>query len=128
MPAEILVAEDNPLNFELLRDILTGAGHLVDWARDGEEALTRLRSRPFDLLLLDLHMPRLDGIQVLRAVRADPALAALRVVIVSADAMGNVAETVTTEGADAYLTKPVDITALLNEVERQMAGRQPGGN
>src|SRR6266851_5465671 len=70
--AEILVAEDNPLNFELVRDLLDARGHTVEWARDGEEALAKASSGKFDLLLLDLHMPRLDGLQVVRMLRATP--------------------------------------------------------
>ena len=119
--AEILVAEDNPLNFELVRDILEADGHHVFWARDGQEAVDESRQRVFDLVLLDLHMPRLDGLQVLEAIRAEDGPKRVKVVVVSADAMGGVSETVLGAGADGYLTKPLEIQTLLAEVERQLA-------
>ena len=119
--AEILVAEDNPLNFELVRDILEADGHAVSWAKDGEEAVDEAHRQPFDLVLLDLHMPRLDGLQVLEAIRSDEKLRLVKVVVVSADAMGGVAEVVLGAGADGYLTKPLEIHTLLAEVERQLA-------
>jgi two-component system cell cycle response regulator DivK len=116
--ANILVAEDNALNFELVRDVLVGGGHRIGWARNGQSALTELRREPWDLLLLDLHMPDLDGYQVLETIRADPAIAGVKVVVLSADAMHGVAERVRQAGADGYIAKPLDIRALLDEVAR----------
>lgn len=119
--ADILVAEDNPLNFELVRDVLEADGHSVFWARDGIEAVGEVRRQPFDLVLLDLHMPKLDGLQVLEQLRAEEKSRSLKVVVISADAMGGVAQSVLAAGADGYLTKPVEIQRLLAEVERQLA-------
>ncbi|HEV2952660.1 MAG TPA: response regulator [Candidatus Dormibacteraeota bacterium] len=119
--ADILVAEDNPLNFELIRDILESDGHSVRWAKDGVDAVSQAHGQPCDLMLLDLHMPKLDGLQVLRQLRVDEPLRSLKVVVVSADAMGDVRETVIDAGADGYLTKPLEIRTLLAEVDRQLA-------
>ncbi|MGH7778148.1 MAG: response regulator [Candidatus Dormibacterales bacterium] len=117
--ARILVAEDNVLNFELVRDVLEGQGHEIEWARDGEEALAKAGGSAFALLLLDLHMPKLDWLEVLAALRRAGASPA-RVVVVSADAMGGVPEAVAQAGADAYLSKPLEVGALVAEVNRQL--------
>ncbi len=126
MSAEILVAEDNALNFELMRDVLTAAGHRVTWARDGEEAVAELGDRRYDLLMLDLHMPRLDGLAVLERIRSRPELLGLPVMVVSADAMGDIAAEVISAGADAYLAKPLDIVTLLGEVDRLLGDSKAG--
>jgi CheY-like chemotaxis protein len=113
----VLVAEDNPLNFELVRDLLEARGHEVEWARDGEEALNLARTGRFDLLLLDLHMPKLDGLEVVRAIRADPVAGYLKVIALTADAMLGVREDLVSAGVDGYLSKPLDLGALVSEME-----------
>jgi len=115
--ADVLVAEDNPLNFELVRDLLDARGHAVEWARDGEEALAKARTGQFDLLLLDLHMPRLDGLQVVRALRAAPPVRPLKVIALTADAMAGVRDDLFAAGVDGYLAKPLDLRALIREME-----------
>ena len=115
--ADVLVAEDNPLNFELVRDLLDARGHTVEWARDGEEALAKARTGQFDLLLLDLHMPRLDGLQVVRALRATPPSRPLKVIALTADAMAGVRDDLFAAGVDGYLAKPLDLRALIREME-----------
>ncbi len=117
MPTNVLVAEDNPLNFELVRDLLDARGHSVEWARDGEEALALARTGRFELLLLDLHMPRLDGLEVIRAIRANPPPKQLKVIALTADAMLGVREELFAAGVDGYLSKPLDLTALVSEME-----------
>jgi two-component system cell cycle response regulator DivK len=115
--SKVLVAEDNPLNFELVLDVLEGGGHEVIWAQDGEEAVRMARATDFDIMLVDLHMPRLDGLGVVRLLRADSRFATLRIIALTADAMPGVREELLAAGADAYLTKPLDITGLISAVE-----------
>lgn len=115
--ANVLVAEDNPLNYELIRDLLDARGHSVEWAKDGQEALDLARSGRFDLLLLDLHMPRLDGLEVMRGIRAEPPTRPLKVIALTADAMVGVREDLFAAGVDGYLAKPLDLSALLREME-----------
>lgn len=113
----VLVAEDNAMNFELVHDLLDALGHKVQWARDGEEALALARSGHFDLLLLDLHMPRLNGLEVMLALRDDPAVANLKVIVLTADAMLGVRDEMFAAGVDGYLCKPLNIAVLVNEME-----------
>lgn len=115
--AAVLVAEDNPLNYELIRDLLEARGHTVEWAKDGEEALNLARSGRFDLLLLDLHMPRLDGLEVMRGIRSQPPVKPLKVIALTADAMVGVREDLFAAGVDGYLSKPLDLSALIREME-----------
>ena len=115
--SKVLVAEDNPLNFELVLDVLEGGGHEVMWAQDGEEAVRLARATDFDIMLVDLHMPRLDGLGVVRLLRADSRFATLRIIALTADAMPGVREELLAAGADAYLTKPLDIAGLISAVE-----------
>ena len=68
-PLDILVAEDNEFNTQILEQLLVRKGHRVHLANDGPKALALAEDRSFDLLLLDVHMPKLDGFQVVRAIR-----------------------------------------------------------
>ena len=93
-PGRILVVDDTELNRDLLLRRLQRDGHTVAAASDGAEALRRLAAEPFDVVLLDIMMPGLDGFAVLERMQADPTLRQVRVVIVSAaDDVGSVART-----------------------------------
>jgi len=112
-PGRILVVDDTELNRDLLLRRLQRDGHTVAAASDGSEALRRLAAEPFDVVLLDVMMPGLDGFAVLERMQADPALRQVRVVIVSAvDDVNSVARGIEM-GADDYLTKPIN-PVLLN--------------
>jgi class 3 adenylate cyclase len=115
-PGRILVADDNAANVKLLEDLLRYHGYEVEAASDGVSALAALRARLPDLLLLDVLMPGLDGYQVCREVRADPALAMLPVVMVTA--LGDREERVRglDAGADDFLSKPVNPPELVARV------------
>jgi CheY-like chemotaxis protein len=119
--SRILVAEDNELTFELVRDLLESRGHAVAWARDGQLALDRVRGEAFDLLLLDLHMPRLSGRDVLREVRADPTTASIKVMLLTADAMNGVGDGLLESGVDDFLVKPFDIRDLVSHVDKLLS-------
>ena len=122
--ARVLVADDEPSFRELLADILEGAGHEVVEARDGAEALAALSRGTFDLVFTDQRMPRLDGKELLKAVRQLPAPPPL----VMLTAHGTIPEAVEAVrlGAADYLTKPLPSpAALLAVVERLLAPERP---
>ncbi|HEU5363593.1 MAG TPA: adenylate/guanylate cyclase domain-containing protein [Gaiellaceae bacterium] len=111
-PGTILLADDNRVNRLLLARGLEHQGHTVVFAEHGREALELLRSRQFDLLLLDVLMPELDGYQVLAELKADPQLRDLPVIMTSAlDELDGVVKCVEM-GAEDYLTKPINAVLL----------------
>ena len=131
-PARILVADDNPTNRDILQARLEANGYEVLHAGDGEEVLAVTREQRPDLILLDIMMPKLDGIEVCKRVKADAALPFTPIILVTAKAdSGDVVEGLDA-GADEYLTKPVDqkalvarVKALLRIKERHDAGAPP---
>jgi len=106
------VVEDNALNYELAAALLEMLGHQVIWARDGERGLEIAREQQPDLVVLDLHMPKLSGREVLKALREDLRTKALPVLVLSADAMLGTGPSVMDYGASAYLSKPFDLGAF----------------
>lgn len=116
-PAHILVVDDIEYNRDLLSRRLLRRGHTVDLANDGAEALQRLRARAYDLLILDLMMPVLDGYSVLSAVRADPTLRTIPVIVISAlDELESVVRCIEL-GAEDYLIKPINAVLLHAKVD-----------
>ena len=115
---KILVADDSVASRELIREVLEMSGYEVVEAFDGQEALSLARENSPDLVLVDIQMPRLDGYGVLRELRADPRFSDLRVVALTAFAMQGDSERALNAGFDGYITKPVDIASLRQEVRR----------
>jgi len=111
-PGTILIVDDNPVNRLLLRKGVEQHGHAVVFAQHGREALELLRQREFDLILLDVEMPELDGYEVLAELRADLHLRDLPVVMTSAlDELDSVVKCIEM-GAEDYLTKPINPVLL----------------
>jgi adenylate cyclase len=121
--ARLLVADDNKVNRLLLGRTLQLDGHHIAAAENGRVALEMLRREPFDLLLLDMEMPELDGFGVLEALRADPALAELRdlpvIVTSSLEGVAHVARCISL-GADDFLHKPVNPVLLKARVDSSL--------
>ena len=118
MSHRILVADDNAASRELIKEVLEMSGYDVVEAADGQDAVSRARENTPDLVLVDIQMPRLDGYGVLRELRADPRLSNLQVVALTAFAMQGDRERALGAGFDGYITKPVEIAALRQEIKR----------
>jgi len=114
----ILVVDDQQEILELTVTVLAGAGYRAETSGSGREALRRLADEPFDLVLLDINMPEMDGWETLRLLRADEQLSAVQVVMFSVK--GEVSDKVHSlqEGASGYITKPFVIDELIARVER----------
>jgi two-component system NtrC family sensor kinase len=109
----VLVVEDEPALAAAVADSLTDAGFEVDRAGDGEEALARVRQRPYDLIVCDLKMPRLDGMSFYRAIAATEPALARRVIFVTGDVAGTDAERFLDESGCRWLAKPFRLGDLL---------------
>jgi adenylate cyclase len=119
-PPRILVVDDNPSNVDILRARLATHGYEILTAADGEEALVAVREHQPDLILLDVMMPKLDGIEVCRRIRADASLPFIPIVLVTAKSDPKDVVMALEAGGDEYLTKPVDQTALVARVKSML--------
>lgn len=120
----LLLVEDDPMIGESVLDLLRAEHYAVDWARDGDAADTALRTQPYDLVLLDLGLPKRDGLAVLRDLRARK----IRTPVLVATARDAVAQRIEglDAGADDYVLKPYDLDELLARIRallRRAAGR-----
>jgi class 3 adenylate cyclase len=115
-PPRILIADDTPTNLEVLRVRLSAHGYEIITAADGEEALTRARADDPDLILLDVMMPKRDGISVLKELKADSSSRFVPIVLVTARADTRDVVAGLEAGGDDYLTKPVEQAALVARV------------
>src|SRR5260370_15065651 len=117
----VLIAEDNPTNRELLRELLEIRGYGVAEACAGKEARAMVEQAPPDLLLLDIGMPLMDGFAVVRKLRENPRFTSLPVVAVTAYAMQGDREKIMNSGFDGYLSKPINSGPLVQELARLLA-------
>lgn len=117
----LLLADDNPSNLALLQRYLGQEDYQMDTAQNGVETLKKLRASPPDLLLLDVNMPEMDGFQVLEQMRADPNLAYIPVIIITAARLDPVdMQYALNLGADDYITKPFDRRELLARIRTRL--------
>jgi two-component system cell cycle response regulator DivK len=123
---QILLVEDNERNMKLLRDLLQAVGHATLEATSGAQALMLAVEQRPALILMDLRLPDIDGPSVVRRLRRDERTAAIPVVAVTAQAMTGEREWLLAAGFDDYLSKPVDLDALLAIVERHLGRGEPG--
>ena len=121
----VLYAEDNRLNVELIEQLLElRSGCELRVARNGREAIAHARSQPPDLLLIDMHLGDMTGLDVLEALRGDAALIGVPRIALSADALPQNVQAARDAGFDDYLTKPVDIAELLRCLDRHLDRRR----
>jgi two-component system cell cycle response regulator DivK len=118
---KILVADDKASSRELIRTLLEHSGYEILEACDGQEALDVARASAPDLILLDIHMPVLDGYGTVRAMRLDEKLRNLPIVALTASAMHSDRNRVLDAGFTAYITKPIGLKALREELEKLLA-------
>jgi two-component system, cell cycle response regulator DivK len=122
----ILVVEDNERNLKLLRDVLEYAGYDVRVARTGEDGVTLAVKEPPDLVLMDLQLPGIDGMEALRQLRASPRTADIPVVAVTAQAMKQDRERVLQAGFDGYVEKPISVRAFPEQIRGFLSGGEVG--
>ena len=114
----VLVAEDQPASLELLRTVLESAGYEVVEAVNGLDAVEKASSNSVDLVLLDLHMPKMDGFAVLAELRKNTTFQTVPIIALTASAMRGDRERALESGFSSYIAKPVDLALLRSELKR----------
>ncbi|MCB1997970.1 MAG: response regulator, partial [Rhodoferax sp.] len=120
--ARVLLVEDNELNQQVARELLQEAGVQVDVAADGQQSLDMARSQPYDLVLMDMQMPVMDGLEATRQMRADPRLAGLPIVAMTANALDADRQRCLDASMNDHLVKPVDMDALYRMLLKWLGG------
>jgi len=114
----ILIVEDNEKNMKLVRDILQFKGYQTLEAITGNQGVAMAREHRPDLILMDIQLPDITGIEALRIIREDASIATTPVVAVSASVMPDEQQKIVASGFDAYVTKPIDLKSFVATVER----------
>ena len=114
----ILIVEDHEKNMKLVRDILRHHGHATLEAVTGEQGVALALERRPELILMDIQLPGIDGVEALRRIREDRALDAVPVIAISASVMPDDQRHIVASGFDAFLTKPISLKPFLATVER----------
>jgi len=117
----ILIVEDNEKNMKLVRDILRHHGHVTVEAVTGLEGVRQALAAPPDLILMDIQLPDIDGIEALRRIREARSLDAVPVIAVSASVMPDDHRKIIESGFDAFVTKPINLKSFLDTVQRFLA-------
>ncbi len=122
---KILVAEDNPLNLELVKDLLELDGHIVEVAEDGVRAVELAGRLQPDVVLMDIQLPRLDGLEATRRLQQDPRTRAIPVIALTANAMAQDSKRALEAGCIGHIAKPIDTSGLTAQIRALLAERRP---
>ena len=114
----VLIVEDNELNMKLFNDLLEAHGYTTLQTRDGVEALQMAREHRPDLILMDIQLPEVSGLEVTKWIKEDEDLRAIPVIAVTAFAMKGDEEKIREGGCEAYIAKPISVAGFLRTVER----------
>ncbi len=118
MSKKILIVEDNELNMKLFHDLLEVHGYDTLQTKDGREALALAREHVPDLILMDIQLPEVSGLEVTRWIKADDALRKIPVIAVTAFAMKGDEEKIRSGGCEAYIAKPISVSNFIETIQR----------
>jgi CheY-like chemotaxis protein len=125
MPGErILIVDDNATNLKLVAYLMKANGYVVDTALDAESAILSIRDNHPDVVLMDIQLPGIDGLELTRRLKADPATRDIVIVAVTAYAMKGDQAKALAAGCDDYITKPIDTRSLPDTIARHLARRE----
>jgi CheY-like chemotaxis protein len=125
-PPRVLVVDDHALNIELVRFLLEADGWAVEGAADALQAQRRLREFQPDLILMDIQLPGLDGLELTRRLKADAATRHIVVVAFTAYAMKGDEAKMLAAGCDGYLSKPIEVARFTEQVRAFLRNAEPG--
>jgi len=118
MAKTVLIVEDNDLNLRLFNDLLEAFGYRTIKTKDGRQALPLAREHKPDLIVVDIQLPEISGLEITDRLKKDPALKAIPVVAVTAFAMRGDEQKILAAGCDAYLSKPISVTTFLETIRK----------
>jgi CheY-like chemotaxis protein len=118
----VLLVEDEPVNQKVAQTILTRRGHQVSLANNGKEALALLSRQEFDLILMDVQMPGMDGYEATRLIRGQPRWTRIPILAMTANAFSEDRQQCLDAGMNGYLTKPIDLNEFVRTVENLASG------
>ena len=116
MEKTVLIVEDNELNMRLFNDLVQAEGHKTLQVRRGDEALRLVSEHRPNLVVMDVQLPGLSGLEVTARMKRDPDLSRIPVLVVSAFAMAGEKDKIKESGCDGYITKPVDVAAFMKAI------------
>lgn len=125
MAKRVLVVEDNELNLKLFCDLLRAHEHLAEPVRDGRDAVARARDFQPDLIVMDIQLPHVSGMELIEQMKADDALRSIPIMAVTAYAGRGDEEKIRGAGAEAYVSKPISVMRFMDVVDGLLVGQQP---
>jgi two-component system cell cycle response regulator DivK len=124
---KILIVEDNELNLKLFCDLLRAHGFEVEPVRDGREALERARAFAPDIIIMDIQMPHVSGLELIEQVKAEEALASVPILAVTAYAARGDEERIRDAGAEGYVSKPISVVKFVEAVRALLPAGEDAG-
>ena len=122
----VLIVEDNDLNMKLFRDLIEAQGYRTMHTRDGVEVLPIAREHKPDLIVMDIQLPEVSGLDVIKWLKEDPELKFIPVIAVTAFAMKGDEEKIRAGGCDDYLSKPIAVGPFVASIKRQLEKKAGG--
>lgn len=117
-PKRVLIVEDNELNMKLFNDLLEAHGYFTLQTKDGVEALRMARAHRPDLILMDIQLPEVSGLEVTKWLKEDDELRSIPIIAVTAFAMKGDEQKIRDGGCEAYIAKPISVASFMSTVER----------
>ena len=124
MGERILIVDDNPTNLKLIAYLVRASGYEVETASDADSAVAAINAKHPQLILMDLQLPGIDGLELTRRLKGDPATRDIKIIAVTAYAMKGDEEKALSAGCDGYVTKPIDTRALPELIAKYVHHRE----
>ncbi len=121
MAKKVLIVEDNELNMKLFNDLLEAHGYITFQTRDGMEAMNMARTHQPDLIVMDIQLPEVSGLDITKWLKDDPELKRIPVIAVTAFAMKGDEEKIREGGCEDYIAKPISVTKFLETIQKYVA-------